>query len=119
MAYFDCSSAITRATQALSPIGTAVGHLQHGSLLLGIRQLSCKHMQPASLMWTESHPERRKPQSTWTAHDCDIHMADAIAGTWVGIHRVMFPTSTVVTQTKFKQLSPPWDIAVATLRHSF
>ncbi len=31
-AYSDCSSAISRATQALFLLGTAIGHLQHGSL---------------------------------------------------------------------------------------
>jgi hypothetical protein len=80
-AFSDCSSAITRALQALSPMGTAVGHLQHGALLQGIRMLSSKHRHPFSLTWTKSHPEGRKNQHLWTLEDWGIHKADELAGT--------------------------------------
>jgi hypothetical protein len=79
-AYSDCSSAITRAYQSLSLMGPAVGHLQHGSLLLGIRALTSLSSLPVMLTWTPSHPERKKKQPTWTENNWGIHMADAIAG---------------------------------------
>jgi hypothetical protein len=36
LAFSDCSSAIKRTHHALDTLGPAVGHLQHGTLLLGI-----------------------------------------------------------------------------------
>jgi hypothetical protein len=53
----------------------AVGHLQHGTLLLGIRALASHTRCPTSL-----HPERTKSQSKWTANDWGIHQANLIAG---------------------------------------
>jgi hypothetical protein len=44
-----------------------IGHLQHGSLLLGIiREMSSKQLPPTTLIWVPSHRERSKPQPTWT-----------------------------------------------------
>ena len=80
-AFSDYSSAITRAIQSLSLMGPAVGYLQHGSLLLGIRALSSSTHLPLQLTWTPSHPERKKDQSAWTDADWGIHLADALAGT--------------------------------------
>ncbi len=79
-AFLDFSSAITRAHQSLSLLGPVVGHLQHDSLLLGIRALSMLSPLPLTLTWMPSHPKRKKSQSTWTDSDWGIHMADAIAG---------------------------------------
>jgi hypothetical protein len=79
-AYSDCSSAIKRTCQAMNIMGPAIGHLQHGSLLLGIRHLASNARRPLLLSWTASHPERSKPQQSWTNNDWGIHMADAIAG---------------------------------------
>lgn len=80
-AFSDCSSAITRAHQSLSLLGPVVGHLQHGSFLLGFRALSSSSLMPLTLTWTPTHPERKKIQSSWTEADWGIHMADAIVGT--------------------------------------
>jgi hypothetical protein len=33
-----------------------------------------------SLEWTKAHPERKKPEHTWTPADIGIHTADLIAG---------------------------------------
>jgi hypothetical protein len=52
IAYADCSSAITRAHQSRSLLGPAVGHLQHGSLFLGIRALTSLSSLPVMLTWT-------------------------------------------------------------------
>jgi hypothetical protein len=79
-AFSDCSSAIRRTHQALYSLGPAVGHLQHGTLLLGIRDIASRSRHPTSLHWTPSHPERIKPQSQWTVNDWGIHQADLIAG---------------------------------------
>jgi hypothetical protein len=79
-AFSDCSSAITRARQALSHSGPAIGHLQHGSLLLGLRSSATQCHRHHTLTWTPSHPERSKPQSRWTEQDWGIHLADGIAG---------------------------------------
>jgi hypothetical protein len=78
--YSDCLSAIKRTHQAQNFLGPAVGHLQHGSLLLGIRHIAFTTRRPLFLSWTTSHPERTKPQSQWTKQDWGIHMADTIAG---------------------------------------
>lgn len=48
-AFSDCASAITRAHQALSPMSPAVGHLQYGALLVGIRDMSASR-QPSSTL---------------------------------------------------------------------
>jgi hypothetical protein len=58
IAYSDCSSAIARAHQSRSLLGPAVGHLQHGALLLGIRALLSSQTLPLTLTWTPLHPER-------------------------------------------------------------
>lgn len=79
-AYSDCSSAITRTQQAQNILGPAIGHLQHGSLLLGIRHTATTLWKPLSLTWTASHPKRTKSQSEWTSQDWGIHLADTIAG---------------------------------------
>lgn len=47
--------------QDLSHLAAAVRHLQHGSLLLGIRALSARQL-PMTL--TASHPERKKVRRT-------------------------------------------------------
>jgi hypothetical protein len=79
-AYSDCSSAIIRAHQALSPFGTSMGSLRHGSLLLGIRHMGASRDAASTLQWVPSHPERKKPQHSWTEDDWGMHMADEIAG---------------------------------------
>lgn len=75
-AFSDCSSEITRAHQSLSLLGPAVGHLQHGSLFLGIQAISSLSPLPLTLTWTASHPEQKKVQSTWTESDWGIHMVE-------------------------------------------
>ncbi len=80
LAFSDCSSAIRRTQQAFYALGPAIGHLQHGSLLLGIRSLASHFRHPISLAWTPSHPERSKDQQQWTEADWGIHTADALAG---------------------------------------
>ena len=80
LAFSDCSSAIRRTQQALYALGPAIGHLQHGSLLLGIRALASKFRHPSTLAWVPSHPERTKDQRQWTDADWGIHTADALAG---------------------------------------
>jgi hypothetical protein len=79
VAFSDCTSAIRRTQQALYPLGPAVGHLQHGTLLLGIRQLASQPRCPSTLAWTPSHPERSKSQLAWSADDWGIHHADRLA----------------------------------------
>jgi hypothetical protein len=59
-AFSDCSSAIRRTQQALYPLGPAVGHLQHGDLLLGVRAIATQTCYPTTLKWTPSQPERSK-----------------------------------------------------------
>ena len=78
--FSDCSSAIKRTHQALCPLGPAVGHLQHGTLLLGLRYLASHPRCSSTLTWTPSHPERSKPSAAWTADDWGIHFADRLAG---------------------------------------
>jgi hypothetical protein len=81
LAFSDCSSAIRRTQQALYTLGPAVGHLQHGALLQGLRLLATQERYPTTLTWTPSHPERsKKHQSRWTDNDWGIHKADALAG---------------------------------------
>ncbi len=79
-AFSNCSLAIKRTHQAQNTLGPAIGHLQHGTLLLGIRHIAKTAPRPLSLSWTASHPERTKSQWQWTDNDWGIHMADAIAG---------------------------------------
>jgi hypothetical protein len=57
-----------------------VGHLQHGSLLLGIRAIDSHTRYLTTLQWKPSHPGT-KPQSKWTVNDWSIHQVDLIAGT--------------------------------------
>jgi hypothetical protein len=45
-AYSDCSSAIKRTCQAMDIMGPAIRHLQHGSLLLGIRHIASNARRP-------------------------------------------------------------------------
>lgn len=68
---FDCASAINRANQALSPPRPAVGHLR---LVTSTENkiISSQCMLPTTLSLTLSHPERVKPQHTWTADDWGI-----------------------------------------------
>jgi hypothetical protein len=80
MAFSDCSAAIKRAHQAMSPFGPSVGSLRHGSLLLGLRLMGATREATSTLHWVPSHPERKKPQHVWTEDDWGIHMADEIAG---------------------------------------
>ena len=72
LAFSDCSSAIRRTLQALYPLGPAVGHLQHGNLLLGIRAQASIARHATTLAWTPSHPERTKAPHDWTEHDQGI-----------------------------------------------
>lgn len=75
---------------------------------------------PASLMWTESHPERRKPQSAWTANDWNINIADAIAGTSDGIRRSDGPPYLLLRRQPHSCSSyPSWDMAMTTWWYSF
>lgn len=46
LAFLDCSSAIRRTQQALYTLGPAVGYLQHGALLQGLRLLSSRRDTP-------------------------------------------------------------------------
>lgn len=65
-ALLDCPSAITQDHQSLFLLESAVGHLQHGPLLLGVRPLSSSTLIPLALTWTPSHTERKKSLSIWT-----------------------------------------------------
>jgi hypothetical protein len=49
LAFSDCSSAIRRTQQALYTLGPAVGHLQHGTLLQGLRLIASQERQPTTL----------------------------------------------------------------------
>ena len=60
-AFSDCQSAIRRFRHASNPLGAAVGHLQYGPLLHGIRRLMLTHGVGHHLQWTKAHPERIKP----------------------------------------------------------
>jgi hypothetical protein len=59
-----------------TPIGPAVGHLQHGTLFLGLRHLASQSRCHSTLTWTPSHPERTKPQHAWTADEWGIRHED-------------------------------------------
>jgi hypothetical protein len=78
LARSDCTSAIRCFRQASNPTGAATGHLQYGPMLQGVRARS-PHLSH-SLEWTKAHPERKKPEHTWTPADIGIHTADLIAG---------------------------------------
>jgi hypothetical protein len=94
LAYSDCSSTIRRTQQALYSLGPAVGHLQHGTLLLGIRSLASKYQHSTTLVWTPSHPERFKPQHQLTDNDWEIHLADEIT-----CEPLESPTATAIART--------------------
>jgi hypothetical protein len=49
LAFSDCSSVIKRTHQAMDTFGPAVGHLQHGDLLLGIRHMASSVKRPSTL----------------------------------------------------------------------
>jgi hypothetical protein len=61
-------------------MGTAVGHLQHGAILQGIRALAAQRKCQNRVTWVASHPERRKDTLQWTPADWGIHRADELAG---------------------------------------
>jgi hypothetical protein len=77
LARSDCTSAIRRFRQASNPTDAATGHLQYGPMLQGVRARS-PHLFHF-LEWTKAHPERKKPEHTWTPADICIHTADLIA----------------------------------------
>ncbi len=56
-AYSDCSSAIKRTHQAQNVLGPAIGHLQHGSLLLGMRHIA-----------STGHPWKQRPGEQRSLH---------------------------------------------------
>lgn len=58
-AYSDCSSAIKRTHQAQNVLGPAIGHLQHGSLLLGMR-----HIESTGHSWKQRPGEQRSLHSS-------------------------------------------------------
>ncbi len=70
-----------------TPLDSSVGHLEHGSLLHGIRQLMLMNGAGHQLQWTKAHPERTKPRMDWTADDQGIYMADLVAGELATLHR--------------------------------
>ena len=91
-----------------TPLGPAMGHLQHGTLLLGICAKASKTRHTTTLAWTPSHLERTKAPHEWTEHDRGIHTADTLAGSSADLNSAIIRTFYCDLEALHAALTPQW-----------